>query len=185
MLISFTGAQSTGKSTLLERMVSSARFRKCSFVKEVTRKVARQGVDINDSGNNITQLLILSEHINNHIKKGCIVLDRCIVDGLIYTEWLYDQGKVDKWVYEYAVNLHNVLLPKLDIIFYTNPEDVPLVDDGQRSINKEFREGIINLYNDYYEYNTLARDKTIVLAGTVDERMKQITETFKNYDKIR
>ena len=185
MLISFTGAQSTGKSTLLERMVSDVKFRKCSFIKEVTRKVARQGVNINDSGDNITQLLILSEHINNHIMRGCTVLDRCIVDGLIYTEWLYNEGKVDKWVYEYAVNLHNALLPKLDIIFYTNPVDVPLVNDGQRSVNKEFREGIIQLYNEYYERNTIAKDKTVTLSGTVDQRYKTITNTLKNHDTTR
>ena len=66
MLISFTGAQSTGKSTLLDLMARDEHFRKCSFVKEVTRKVARRGLNINAHGNDMTQLFILSEHLYNH-----------------------------------------------------------------------------------------------------------------------
>lgn len=180
MLTSFTGAQSTGKSTLLANMVVSHRFRKCSFVKEVTRKVARQGVTINDNGDNLTQLLIMNEHIYNHILKGCVILDRCVIDGLIYTQWLYGQDKVSKWVLEYAKNVHDMLVGKLDVILYTNPADVPLVDDGERSVNKKFRQDIIDLYDLYFDQYPDVYERTHVLTGTVDERMKQIFNIFKD-----
>ena len=180
MITSFTGAQSTGKSTLLSRMVNDSRFRKCSFVKEVTRKVARQGVQINDKGNNLTQLLIINEHINNHLLKGCNVLDRCIIDGLIYTEWLYRQDKVDKWVFEYAQNVHDMLIDKVDVVLYTDPSDVPLVDDGERSVNNQFRQDIIDMYSDYFEWHPKVWQRTRVLSGSVDDRMKQILTIFKD-----
>ena len=185
MLVSFTGAQSTGKSTLLKHMFHSDDFRKCSFIKEVTRKVARQGLQINDAGDNMTQLFILSEHLTNHHLTGCVVLDRCIVDGYIYTKWLHEQGKVDGWVLKYAWDLHNELIKKLDILFYTEPDNIKLEDDGERSTNVKFRDDIIQMYETYLSWNPLVKNKLVRLTGSVDERVKQIKQTFKNYDKIR
>ena len=37
MIVSFTGAQSTGKSTLFNRLKSTDRFRRFNFVSEITR----------------------------------------------------------------------------------------------------------------------------------------------------
>ena len=180
MLIGFTGAQSTGKSTLLNEMVHDEYFRKCSFVKEVTRKVASKGLKINDAGDDITQLFILSEHLyNHHADEKCMVLDRCIIDGYIYTRWLHEQGKVSEWVYKYACHLHDRLLPRLDVVLYTDPRDVELVDDGTRSVNKQFRDDIVALYDDYI--NTRHMHVNLVkLSGDVDTRMQTIKDTLNN-----
>lgn len=194
MLIGFTGAQSTGKSTLLSKMVSDPSYRKCTFIKEVTRKVAKRGLTINELGTNETQLFILNEHLYNHHLKGCTVLDRCILDGLIYTEYLYDTGQVDKWVRDYAQNLYKLIVNKLDIIFYTDPVDVPLIDDNTRSSNIEFRDNIIKRYDQLFRIGGSGRlddtdlnviKKIVHLRGDVETRYNQIKETFKNYDKTR
>lgn len=182
MLISFTGAQSSGKTTLLEKMVNDAQYRKCSFVKEVTRKVRRMGLNINELGDNETQLFILSEHLYNHHLVGCNVLDRCIVDGWVYTKYLTGKGKVDNWVFEYADNLLNSLIQKLDIIFYTDPDDVPLIDDNIRSVNLEFRNDIINIYNNLLERSDVVASKITKLSGSVSTRLKTISQTIKNYE---
>ena len=118
MKISFTGAQSTGKTTLLEHISNSPAFRKWSIVHEVTRKVQKkQHVDINNIGEDLdtTQLFILSEHLFNHNIRGKAVLDRCILDGYIYTKYLYETGSVSKWILDYAGNMLNKLLPLIDI----------------------------------------------------------------------
>lgn len=185
MLVSFTGAQSTGKSTLLQKMLCSDDFRKCSFVKEVTRKVAANGHNINDKGDDTTQLFILSEHLNNHMLGGCTVLDRCIIDGMIYTEWLHAEGKVSEWVVRYARDLHDHLISKLDVVLYPDPADVKLVADGQRSNCHKFRNDIISLYDKYFEEHPQVKDRTVILRGGVDERLKQIHEQLKHYDKTR
>lgn len=185
MLISFTGAQCTGKSTLLNRMLADSKFRKCTFIKEVTRKVAAQGIKINADGDNITQLFILSEHLHNHYLPGCVVLDRCILDGYIYTKWLNQNGKVDDWVMEHATKLHDILVDKLDVIFYTNPIDVDLVSDGQRSVDVKFRDDIINMYGTYFDSHPDVYNKTETLTGSVEQRMKQIFNTFKQHEQVR
>jgi nicotinamide riboside kinase len=180
MLIGFTGAQSTGKSTLLDLMARDEHFRKCSFVKEVTRKVARRGLNINAHGNDMTQLFILSEHLyNHHAEENCMVLDRCIIDGYIYTKWLFDQGSVSEWVYKHACKLHDILIDRLDVVFYTHPDDVPLHDDGVRSVNKQFRSDIIDLYNEYLQTSKLPT-RVVTLRGDVNTRMNTIKTTLNN-----
>jgi len=179
MIISFTGAQSTGKTTLLNacKDVYKDDF---NFIDEVTRLVKRNyNVPINEDGTDITQLFIINTHIENAFKiydkpKG-VILDRCIVDGLVYTGYLALEGKVSKWVFKYAKNVFNLLLPKIDKIFYTHPGDVELVADGERSVDLEFRRRIIDLFELVFEmYDERLKNKVVILKGTVEERMEQI-----------
>jgi hypothetical protein len=160
------------------------------FVDEVTRKVMREGWSINEDGDNLTQLFILKEHLQNHTvsKSDKWVLDRCILDGYIYTKWLHEQGAVDKWVLTYASNLLGLLGKHLDIIFYTEPDDIPIEDDGERSINKDFRNEIVKAYEDLMSCSLSTpgidtwRKKIVRLSGTVDERMETI---YKHIHKLK
>ena len=180
MLVSFTGAQSSGKSTLLTECSNMSQFRKWNLVKEVTRKVARiHNVNINEAGSDETQLFILNEHLCNHNLRGDSILDRCIVDGLVYTKYLHEQGNVSEWVVKYAENLYNTLLPKLDVIFYTDPRDVPIHDDGQRSVDHAFRDNIITKFEDILTYNLHPDVEVVRLIGDVRQRLDTILEVLK------
>lgn len=179
MLISFSGAQSTGKSTLLEFCCVNKLFSGYHCVKEVTRKVSReQNVSINELGKDETQLFILSEHLHNHNIRGNALLDRCILDGLVYTSYLNKKQLVSDWVFEYAYNLYNLLLPKIDCIFYTSPEDIPLVDDGERSTDVQFRTEIIDMFDRLITTEKL-KGKVFTLRGNVSERFEQVQATIK------
>jgi len=183
MLVSFTGAQSTGKSTLLNKAKVDPAFRKWSFIPEVTRVVKRMGHDINELGTDITQLFIFAEHLKNHHNKHDTVLDRCIVDGVVYTQYLVTTGKVSEWVYQHGMNLLRLLLPHLDIIFYTEP-DIPLVDDGERSVDIDFRNDIIKVFEQTLAHPDIA-PKVVRLKGDVATRYKQFKTAIKNHDKTR
>jgi nicotinamide riboside kinase len=186
MLISFTGPQSSGKSTLLQKMRLCDQYRKCSFVDEVTRKVAAGGNLINESGGDITQLFILNEHLQNHtIIERCTVLDRCIIDGYLYTCHLNNIGKVSSWVVDYSRKLLSMLGEKLTIVFYPDPADVKLVDDGVRSTDTQFRNSMIELYDrflsDHDLINSILPNAEIVrLTGDVDTRMEQVQQSIYN-----
>jgi len=179
MIISFTGAQCTGKTTLLKacKGLYSDRF---DFVDEVTRLVRRQyGVQINESGNDITQCLIINKHIENSLmssEKEGLILDRCIIDGLCYTGYLYIENKVSKWVMDYAKGVYFKLIDKIDYIIYPDPYDVELIDDGERSIDVEFRNKMIETFETLlqgsYGYNI--KNKVVRVKGTVEERMEAI-----------
>lgn len=180
MVISFTGAQSTGKTTLLNecKVVYGDDYH---FIDEVTRLVKRNyNVPINEEGTDITQLFIINTHIENAFrvydeqKKG-VILDRCIIDGLVYTGYLALEGKISKWVFKYAKNVFDLLIPKVDKIFYTHPGDVELVADGERSTDLEFRRKIIDLFELVFEmYDDKLKNKIVILKGSVAERMEQI-----------
>jgi thymidylate kinase len=178
MLISFSGVQSSGKTTLLKacKEIYNDRF---EFVDEVTRLVKREfNVPINEEGTGLTQCLITNKHIENVLRfretKGAI-LDRCILDGLCYTGYLHIEGSVPRWVFDYTKNVFKKLITQYDVIFYTDPYDVALIDDGERSTDVEFRNKMIETFEQaIVSYNDLLENKLVRLKGTVEERMEAI-----------
>lgn len=189
MLVSFTGAQSTGKSTLLEECKKTFTG-KWEFVPEVTRLIKRRhGVKINEYGTDKTQNYIIEAHIvnvinyHNDIAEGKVdgyILDRCILDGMVYTQYLYNHGQVKKSTLDYARGVCNLIVDKYDLIFYTDP-NIPIVDDGERSVNEDFRKEIIEIFDRYIKLDVdRLGDKVKLLSGSVEERMKDINLCIKN-----
>ena len=180
MLVSFTGAQSSGKTTLLREFLESNAW---GSVDEVTRRIRRGCFEINDDGSNYndTQLAIFADHIQNLFtysgKDMNYILDRCIVDGLVYTRYFRIQGKVNEFVdkmFSYALGRY---IEKYDCIFYTNPYDVPLINDGERSMSESFRSQIIKLYEELI----LGKYPNIyVLEGSVESRYNKMIEIIED-----
>lgn len=189
MIFSFTGAQSTGKTTLLEHLkCKNLGNHSFEFIPEVTRLVRREyEVPINEGGDDMTQMLIMTEHIRN-IYKGRTdslvrgvnkILDRCALDGIVYTHYLLDKGKISRTTYDACELIYKKLRDEYDVIFYTSPDDVELVDDGERSIDKHFREDIIGLFDMYLQYGIIEKGPRVVyLEGTVEERLETIKSTL-------
>ncbi len=181
MIVSFTGAQSTGKTTLLNSLVD--KNPDITFVEEVTRRVKRlYDVPINEDGGDITQFLIMADHVQNLFSKDktdVTVFDRCAVDGVVYTRWLQLEGMVSAEVYGACCKIYDSIIDKYDVIFYTDPADVELVDDGERSIDVGFRNDIIKLFNDKIK----SLDNVVVLSGTVEERLKTVKKTVEGLGK--
>ena len=184
MIVSFTGAQSTGKSTLLERCRNDDKFKSYKFEPEVTRWVKKTyGLSINESGDEFTQMAILNRHMHNYLmyRDRDAVLDRCILDGIVYTCYQFSKNRVSDEVLEHASYLYRKLIDKIDIVFYTEP-DIPLIDDGERSINVEFRNEIIDIFNEFLG-SVEASTKVVRLKGSVEDRMKVIYNEIENYGK--
>ena len=181
MIVSFTGAQSTGKTTLLNNLVE--KNPNVTFVEEVTRRVKRlYDVPINEDGGDVTQFLIMADHVQNLFSKDksdLTVFDRCAVDGVVYTRWLQLQGMVSAEVYSACCKIYDAIIDQYDVIFYTDPADVKLVDDGERSVNVDFRNDIIKLFNDKLE----GLDNVVVLSGSVEERLNTVKKTVEGLGK--
>ncbi len=188
MIFSFTCAQCTGKTTLLKHLYKENGDYPFVFVPEVTRLVKREyNMPINESGDDLTQMLIMTEHVRNifrdradHIVRGVHqILDRCALDGIVYSHYLLDKGKINRATYDACELIYKKLINKYDVIFYTSHEDVELVDDGERSVDKIFREDIIGLFDMYMQYNIIEKGPRVVhLEGTVKERLKTIKSTL-------
>jgi hypothetical protein len=153
-------------------------------VHEVTRLIKREyGVEINEAGNEMTQSLIITEHfknLHNHNKQSrSSILDRCLLDGVVYTNYLTNHCNLEEWCLEHALYVFKKYVSQYDVIFYTDPADVKLEDDGERSIDVSFRDEIIYGFDSWIRASSYFNsDNLIVLSGTVDERLQTIKDTL-------
>jgi len=159
------------------------------FVPEVTRLVMRDyQMPINENGGDLTQMLIMTEHVRNvyrnkadHLIRGVHqIFDRCALDGIVYSLWLLDNNKISKRCYDACDLIYEELKDKYDIIFYTSPDDVKLVNDGERSVDVKFRNDIINTFNIFLDRGY--DGKVVVLKGSVEERLETIKSTLAKRD---
>jgi len=190
MICSFTGAQSTGKTTLLKKLYAENGDYPFSFIPEVTRLVRREyNMPINESGDDLTQMLIMTEHVRNiyknradHLIRGVHqIFDRCALDGIVYSLWLLEEGKISRPCYDACDLIWKNLKDKYDVIFYTSPDDVKLVDDGERSADERFREQIINIFKIFLERESFDCE-IVTLKGSVKDRLKTVRATLAKHD---
>lgn len=196
MIFTFTGPQCSGKSTLLQKC-KELYGNKLYYVEEVTRLIKREhNVSINESAAaDTTQILILNKEFQNlcidYKAKGhqAILHDRCLLDGLVFTEYFAEQelNKPEKDRINFhiskslATQYFNNCINKYDHIFYPNPHDVELVDDGERSVNQSFRDSIIHKYESVWLKDNRIKNKLTILKGSVEDRMKQIKIKLNEY----
>jgi len=171
MRIALSGAQSVGKSTILKAMKKLPEFSNYEFVEEIVRNLHKKyGIQINEQGNGDTQLMIANAHYFNGFKKN-VVLDRFILDCLVYTHLLEDN--IEYWIFNYIHNLWEREMEKIDYVFYFPPE-FKIVDDGFRSLDEEFQLKTHEVFHNYIGRNNVTNVHTII--GTVEERMKKIKD---------
>jgi len=184
MRISISGSQCVGKTTLINDLFSKIEInQRFSLRNETTRNVLRDNLGfgtlpINEEGGDLTQRLICSQHLINHAagETGDVIYDRCELDGLVYTSYLYDVNRVSRETLRIAEAIFENT--KYDIMFYIPPE-VPLEEDGERSVSPSFRNSICNLFEEYITSYNL---QVGYLKGTREERVQRILETIKAYD---
>lgn len=137
------------------------------------------GLRINEDGDEITQLIINSEHLKNlHTHK--FITDRCLIDSLAYTWYLYETGdSISMEVYDAIEHCTLKYIDRYDLIVYIEPE-FELEDDGVRSIDIGFRDNMHELFNELIE-TYLKRVNVIKVTGTVEERVEQIKHAVNEY----
>jgi len=178
MRIAISGAQSVGKTTLINALRSEKKLKDFTFCTEVTRRVSSYGLPINEEGTDITQRLIMQEHIVNYFMNDNMICDRCALDGIIYTEHLWSNQKV-KWdTFVYASHIYEKLIYSYDLIFYIAPE-FEIADDGVRSVDKDFRDKIVNSFDLYIEKLKEHNIEVINISGSVRERVEQVLQRIE------
>jgi len=171
MKIAFTGAQSTGKTTLLNEIRDV--LPDYTFIDEITRSVVSHDVKINEDGTDKTQILIMNSHFKNSLISNT-VMDRCALDGVVYTRYLYNKGQITDEMMDYAEQVFQSIIDTYSHIFYLIPE-FDIVDDGVRSIDLDFRNQIVDLFNKYIEECEIP---VIRITGSLHERVTQIKEVI-------
>lgn len=170
MRTGITGAQSVGKTTLLNALRSEKFFKDYTVCDEVTRRVMSYGLPINEDGNKATQRLIMNEHIYNVFMYDNMLTDRTALDGVVYTRYLHKEGKVDSNTLKHVKTVFSKVWPVYDYVFYIEPE-FEIVDDGVRSVNQTFRNDIVELFEDVIEREKL---NIIRINGSVRNRVDMV-----------
>lgn len=172
MKIGITGAQSVGKTTLLNALRSEKLFNNYTICDEVTRRVKSYGLPINEEGTDVTQKLIMNEHIYNVFMFDNMLTDRTALDGLVYSTYLYKQNQIGISTLKYVRQVFDKVWSKYDHVFYIEPE-FEIADDGVRSTNQSFRDEIADLFE-----TTIEKEKLSMLRvhGSVRNRVNTIIE---------
>ena len=175
MRIGITGAQSVGKTTLLNALRSEKLFKNFVVCDEVTRRVKSYGLPINEDGTDITQRLIMNEHIVNVFMYSNILTDRTVLDGYVYSLYLYKNNKITANTLKYVKQVYYSVRDSYDYVFYIEPE-FEIVDDGVRSNNKQFRDEIAELFKSVIEKERLNLHK---VKGSVRDRVNTIIDVLE------
>lgn len=190
MVISISGAQCTGKTTLINALKETEPFKENTvFMGSPSRKGNDKGVKINQSAGLIDQLWITSSYIKELVEVVMshpkhVISDRCILDMLCYTDyhcyhsdglernrWSEMRDTVTQLMFhvEGLYDYHIILKPEFEI-----------VDDGVRSIDPVYQRDINNLFE--ANMNMLmdfVPEKIIHVTGSVEERVKFILSLIK------
>lgn len=172
-----TGAHCTGKTTLVEAIREFDVNEKFQHITSMTRGAKALGYQINEAGNDETQLYILNTHLERLVINSPCVLDRSIIDGYTYTKILHELGNVSDVVMKYATSLLNVeYMNRYNKIFYL-PPTLQLVSDGLRSTEPEFRRHVVNTFEDVIRSaNLFLPDLVTVIDGSVEQRVKAVNK---------
>lgn len=173
MRIGLLGAQGTGKTTLLEALCQEPEFKGYTKCVEVTRWILKLNMPINEGGSDMGQRLIMMKLIENAVLYPDMITDRTIVDCLVYTQWLYNQGNVSQETLDLVKLAFDRVIGMYDRLFYI-PVEFDIEDDGVRSSSKQFQQEIEQLF----EHNI--KDINVIrLSGSVEQRMNQVKEGIK------
>lgn len=175
--IGICGTHSTGKTTLLNALRSEKVFKDYTVCDEVTRTIKALGIPINENGTDTTQRLVMNQHIVNLALYENMLTDRTVIDGLAYTEWLYERGNLSTETLDYANLVTRTIASDYDIIFWLIPE-FDIVNDGVRSVDKGFRDQVHDKFKTIITSGMLGVD-VVKVTGSVRERVDTILKECK------
>lgn len=184
--ISFSGPSCSGKTTLVSAINWGDYFKDHYLVESHTRVLKSKGMQINEKGSDETQIAVMDIHYSNYAKFNTktntktFITDRCVLDGIVYTEWLANTDRIHSNIHSYASKVFMDVKDNIDILFYCEP--VEYKDDTDRKISKRDHEIICNLFESYigmFDLNQVVR-----LKGSVEERLKIIDNKLK-FNKVK
>ena len=163
--VALVGASSTGKTTVYELLKN--KLPKYEFINESTRSVAEYGFPINEKGTSKTHLAISSFHLEALLRPGNLLLDRCYMDLIVYSNFM---PGIDAPSHSYIEDIWNRVKKEYTHYVYF-PIEFKSVDDGVRSVDEEWREKIDNEFKLLLED---VRQPYLTVTGSPLQRVEQI-----------
>lgn len=170
MKIIFTGAQGTGKTSVLNEFKEKGH----DVVTEVVRNLSKKGVKINKDGDEKSQTKIFNEYKKIFSEKQDFISDRGLIDVVAYTVYLARHGKVsEEFANKQIKQLHKFVINNMDFFYCYFPIEFEVVDDGVRDLDEEFRNEISEIILSLLGALGLS---FILVTGTLEERVGKVQE---------
>lgn len=169
--IIFSGAQGTGKTTVLNYFKEKGN----NVITEVVRQLKESGVKINKDGDEKGQTKIFKTYksLLGEISVTGYISDRGLFDVVAYTKYLADHGQVSQeFLQKQIKDLKKFVSSNPDIVYCYFPIEFPVEDDGVRDTDEEFRKEIDE--NIQYLYTTVGIS-AFVIKGDVETRQQKLT----------
>jgi nicotinamide riboside kinase len=169
--ICLVGAQGTGKTTVLN-IFKDAQY---PVITEVVRNLMKsKGIKINQDGDEETQSMIFNEYAKVLSETPKYVSDRGLFDVVSYSLAALIDKKISEDFYVEQVNqLEKFIEENPDIVYIYFPIEFPVVDDGVRSTDEDYRKAIDKCIQKHLE---LMKVSYLTVHGTPSERFCQILE---------
>ena len=165
--IMFTGAQGTGKTTLIYSTMESYENTPVS-INGIRDLIKKYKLDHSENSNETTQTKIFNYYKKLVRDNKTLVCDRSLIDVFAYTLSLYKHFKVSEDYFKKQERAFAKFVKEnKDITYCYFPIEFKVVNDGVRSIDEEYRteidtniKAILKTYNiDYIE-----------ISGSMDDR---------------
>ncbi|MBR5297532.1 MAG: ATP-binding protein [Parabacteroides sp.] len=164
----FVGTQSTGKSTILRQFQSEY-----NVITEVVRRLAKEGVKINEMGDEEGQWAIFNEYKKLFSEQDNYISDRGLVDVCAYTKYLVDQGSIDESIYTEQLKQLKEFVRDVQATYFYFPIEFPVVADGVRSVDENFRKAIDENIRAIMKE---AKINHVIITGSVEHRVSIVKE---------
>lgn len=169
----FTGAHGTGKTTILNHFDEQ----KFPVITEVVRKLSKEGVNINEMGDEEGQKKIFDTYLTILTSDQDYISDRGLTDVISYSYDLSESGRVSQEeVFRELCELVKFNAEQTDVVYFYFPIEFDVVDDGVRSTDEEFRHRIDKNIRDLL---ITTKVPYITVTGTVEERIRIVEDAIK------
>ena len=169
MKLIYTGAQGTGKSTILNTTTG------LEHITEVVRNLSKTGVKINRDGDATGQSIIYRTYQDLLGSKDDYVSDRGLTDVFAYTLYLFDERKVPGWlVKQQREDLIEFNKEHPDVTYVYFPIEFPVIGDAFRDTDETYRSRIDEYIADILEKYCKPYCRVVTITGTVAERQEFI-----------
>ena len=175
------GAQGSGKSSVLHHFDT-----KMNIITEVVRNLAKdEQIPVNEQGSFHGQTRIFDTYLDVLSRTETpFISDRGLVDVIAYTAYnMKDKGEegeefltkqIDKlveWSQKYP-----------DTVYFYVPIEFPVVYDGFRSMDEDFRTEIDNNIHEILEGMGV---DYVTLHGSIEERVAQVEEVMRQHGDLK
>jgi nicotinamide riboside kinase len=184
MRIAFTGAQGTGKTTLIKAL--SNYLPNYIINEELVRSLVKTSkVKINKEADDASQNIITTEHlrtaVESYYSNKNVIFDRCVLDSFVYAKESYNHNLISKSCVEYAASVIDIINKyyPYDIVIYIPPK-LDLVEDGVRDTNIEYRDNIDSIFREVITWHKCNHVLTSVkLSDRINEVVNIVNEKIK------